>query len=148
MAAIGGFRPNSEILITKSTSFNPLHTWCIHWLSYDFWTTLAKFRPSGGRRKISVGGFRPLLVCDLNRTPVVMAKHGGPCVHCSGISTCGRTSREIVSHPLRPPLPTLYKISLPVYYYHLPVIVTNKKLQPLTTTWFNSLVLSFSLLKI
>ena len=35
-----------------------------------------------------------LLVCDLNRTPVVMAKHGGPCVHFSGISTCGRTSRE------------------------------------------------------
>ena len=82
-----------------------------------------------------------LLVCDLNRTPIVMAKHGGPGVHFSGISTCGRTSRETVSHPQRPPLPTLYKISLPVY-----VIVTNKRLQPLTTTY--TLVLSFSLLKI
>ena len=69
-------------------------------------------------------------VCDLNRTPLVMAKHGGPCVHFSWISTCGRTSRETVSHPQRPPLPTLYKISLPVC-----VVVANKRLQPLTTTW-------------
>ena len=84
-----------------------------------------------------------LLVCDLNRTPIVMAKHGGPCVHFSGISTCGRTSRETVSHPQHPPLPRLCKISLPVY-----VIVTNERLQPLTATWYNSLVLSFSLLKI
>ena len=68
-----------------------------------------------------------------------MAKHGGSCVHFSGISTCGRTSRrETVSHPQCPPLPTLCKISLPIC-----VIVTNKLLQPLTTTWYNSLVLSF-----
>ena len=84
-----------------------------------------------------------LLVCDLNRTPIVMAKHGGSCVHFSGISTFGRTSRETVSHPQCPPLPTLCKISLPIY-----VIVTNKLLQLLTTTWYDSLVLSFSLLKI
>ena len=68
---------------------------------------------------------------------IVMAKHGGSCVHFSGISTCGRTSRETVSHPQCPPLPTLCKISLPIY-----VIVTNKLLQPLTTTWYDSLVLS------
>ena len=74
---------------------------------------------------------------------VVMAKHGGSCVHFSGISTCGRTSRETVSHPQCPPLPTLCKISLPIY-----VIVKNKLLQPLTTTWYDSLVLSISLLKI
>ena len=43
---------------------------------------------------------------------IVMAKHGGPCVHFSGISTCGRTSRETVSHPQRQPLPTPYKIFL------------------------------------
>ena len=54
---------------------------------------------------------------------IVMAKHGGSCVHFSGISTCGRTSRETVSHPQCPPLPTLCKISLPIY-----VIVTNKLL--------------------
>ena len=84
-----------------------------------------------------------VLVCDLNRTPIVMAKHGGPCVHFSGISTCGRTSRETVSHPQHAPLPILCKISLPVH-----VIVTNGRLQPLTTTWYNSLVLSFSLLNI
>ena len=66
----------------------------------------------------------------------------GSCVHFSGISTCGRTSHETVSHPQCPPLPTLCKVSLPIY-----VIVTNKLLQPLTTTWYNSL-LSFSLLKI
>ena len=83
------------------------------------------------------------LMCDLNRTPIVMAKHGGSCVHFAGISTCGRTSRETVSHPQCPPLPTLCKISLPIY-----VIVTNKLLQPLTTTWYDSLVPSFSLLKI
>ena len=74
---------------------------------------------------------------------IVMAKHGGSCVHFSGISTCGRTSRETVSHPQCPPLPTLCKISLPIY-----VIVTNKLLQPLTTTWYDSLVLFISLLKI
>ena len=84
-----------------------------------------------------------LLVCDLNRTPVVTAKHGGSCVHFSGISTCRRTSRETDSHPQRPPLPTLYKISLPIF-----IIVTNIRLQPLSATWYNSLVLSFSLLKI
>ena len=67
-----------------------------------------------------------------------MAKHGGSCVHFSGISTRGRTSRETVSHPQCPPLP---KISLPIY-----VIVTNKLLQPLTATWYDSLVLSFSML--
>ena len=72
---------------------------------------------------------------------IVMAKHGGSCVHFSGISTCGRTSRETVSHSQRQPLPTPHKIALPVY-----VIVTNKRLQPLTTTLYNSLVLSFSLL--
>ena len=53
------------------------------------------------------------LVCDLNRTPIVMAIHGGSCVHFSGISTCGRTPRETVSHPQRQPLPTPYKIALP-----------------------------------
>ena len=72
---------------------------------------------------------------------IVMAKHGGSCVHFSGISTCGRTSRETVSHSQRQPLPNPHKIALPVY-----VTVTNKQLQPLTTTLYNSLVLSFSLL--
>ena len=33
-------------------------------------------------------------------------------------------------------------------FTHLSSIVTNKLLQPLTTTWYDSLVLSFSLLKI
>ena len=70
-------------------------------------------------------------------------QHGGSCVHFSGISTCRRTSPETVSHPQRQPLPTAYKISLPVY-----VIVTNKRLQFLATTLYDSLVLSFSLLKI
>ena len=72
---------------------------------------------------------------------IVMAKHGGSCVHFSGISTCGETSRETVSHSQRKPLPTPHKIAVPVY-----VTVTNKRLQPLTTTLYNSLVLSFSLL--
>ena len=70
-----------------------------------------------------------------------MAKHGGSCVHFSGISTCGRTSRETISHSQRQPSPTRHKIASPVY-----VTVTNKRLQPLTTTLCNSLVLSFSLL--
>ena len=72
-----------------------------------------------------------------------MAKHGGSCVHFSGISTCGRTSRETVPHPQRQPLLTPYKIALLVY-----VTVTNKRLQLLTITLYNTLVLSFSLLKI
>ena len=54
---------------------------------------------------------------------IVMAKHGSSCVHFSGISTCGRTSRETVSHSQRQPLPTPHKIALPVY-----VTVTNKHL--------------------
>ena len=70
---------------------------------------------------------------------IVMAKHGGFCVHFSGISTCGRTSRETVSHSQHQPLPTPHKIA--VY-----VTVTNKRLQLLKTTLYNSLVLSFSLL--
>ena len=44
---------------------------------------------------------------------IVMAKHGGSCVHFSEISTCGRTSRETVSHPQCPPLPTLCKYLYP-----------------------------------
>ena len=83
------------------------------------------------------------LVCDLNHTPVVMAKRGGACVHFSGISTGGRTSRETASHPPRPPLLTLYKMFLPVY-----IIITNKRLQTLTKKpCYNSMVLSFSLMK-
>ena len=74
---------------------------------------------------------------------ILIAKHGGSCVHFSGISTCRRTSPETVSHPQRQPLPSLYKISIPVY-----VIVINKRLLPLTTTLYDSLVLSLSLLKI
>ena len=54
-----------------------------------------------------------LMVCDLNRRSIVMAKHGGSCVHFSGISTCGTTSRQTVSHPQRPPLPILYKYLYP-----------------------------------
>ena len=61
---------------------------------------------------------------------IVVAKHWGSCVHFSGISTCGRTSRETVSHSQRQPLPTPHKIALSVY-----VTVTNKRLQPLTTTF-------------
>ena len=61
------------------------------------------------------------------------------CVHFSWISTCGRISRETVWHLRHPPLPTLYKTYLPVY-----VIVTNKRLQTLTTTWYNSPSLSYS----
>ena len=45
---------------------------------------------------------------------IVLAKHGGSCVHFSGISTCRRTSPESFSHPQCQPLPTPYKISLPV----------------------------------
>ena len=44
---------------------------------------------------------------------IVMAKHGRSCVHFSEISTCGRTSRETVSHPQCPPLPTLCKYLYP-----------------------------------
>ena len=75
----------------------------------------------------------PALVC-------MLWQNMEACVHFSGISTCGRTLGETVSHPQHAPLPTLFKISLPVY-----VIVTNERLQPFTTTWYNSLVLSFSL---
>ena len=101
---------------------------------------------------VTLNGSMPLFILLVNlfhwcailiAHQIVMAKHGGSCVHFSGISTCGRTSRETVSHPQCPPLPTLCKISLPIY-----VIVTNKLLQPLTTTWYDLLVLSFSFLTI
>ena len=83
-----------------------------------------------------------LLMYDLNRTPIVMAKHGGSRVHFSGISTCERTSREIVSHPQRPPLGFCTK------YLYPSTLFWQIKLKPLTTTWYNSLVLYYSLLKI
>ena len=96
-------------------------------------TPRAGITPDYGRlaEKLALNRFPgPFLVCDLNRTPIVMAKHGDPCVHFSGISSCGRTSRETVSHPQRrQPLPTTYKMALPVN-----VTVTNKRLKPLTTT--------------
>ena len=74
------------------------------------------------------------LVCDLNRTSIVMAKHGISCVHFSGISTYGRTSRETVSHPQRPPLPTLYKTYLPVYVI-VQINGCNRQQQPGVIHW-------------
>ena len=44
---------------------------------------------------------------DLNRTPNCYGKTWRFLCPFSGISTCGRTSRETVSHPQCPPLPTL-----------------------------------------
>ena len=72
---------------------------------------------------VRCSGCYPLVEKLLWNRSSVMAKHGGPCVHFSGISTCGRTSRETVSHPQHAPLPILCKISLPVH-----VIVTNGRL--------------------
>ena len=37
-------------------------------------------------------------VCDLNRTPIVMAKHGGPCVHFFQESPLAGKPREILFH--------------------------------------------------
>ena len=42
------------------------------------------------------------LVCDLNRTPVVMAKYGGSSVHFSGISTWGEPRKRLFhTHGIR-----------------------------------------------
>ena len=60
------------------------------------------------------------LVCDLNQNMEAP-------VSISQKSPLAGEPRERLSHPQRPPLPTLYKIYLPVY-----VIVTNKRLQALT----------------
>ena len=116
------------------------HYWC---LSFWSWQELAT---SECKRSYYVGTshyLTHLLVCDLNRTPNCYGKTWRfLCPFFRNLHLL-RTSRETVSHPQCPPLPTLCKISLPIY-----VIVTNKLLQPLTTTWYDSLMLSFSLLKI
>ena len=96
------------------------------------WETLNRLSQNQTTRRL----YRSWLVCDLNRTPIVMAKHGGSCVHFSGLSTCGRTSRETVSHPQRQPLPTprdidnIFHVSATPYKIALPVYdtVTNKRL--------------------
>ena len=91
----------------------------LQWIAVlrDRWEFPALQRPPAVpliRGRTGFGGDGILsLVCDLNRTPIVMAKHGGSCVHFSGISTCGRTSRQTVSHPQRPPLSILYKYLYP-----------------------------------
>ena len=98
-----------------------------HWQTHNisppadkFWMRIICFGATG---IVVFFLFMSLFVCDLNRTPVVIAKYGCSCVHISGISTCRKSSRETVSHPQRPPLQTLYKISVPVH-----VIVTNNLL--------------------
>ena len=79
------------------------------------WPLCQLFWQPRGNLDITSTGLSCLLVCDLNRTPIIMAKHGCSCVHFSGISTCGRTSRETVSHPQRQLLSTPHRIYLPIY---------------------------------
>ena len=74
---------------------------------------------------------------------IVMAKHGGSCVHFSGISTCGNLARDCFTSTASTVTNSVQNISLPVY-----VFVTNTRLQPLTRTFYNSMLASVSLLKI
>ena len=83
------------------------------------------------------------LVCDLIRTPVVMAKQWILlCPFFSNLHLRENLARDCCTSTAST-VTTLYKTSLPVY-----IIVTNRRLQPLTTAQYNSLVLSYSLLKI
>ena len=84
-----------------------------------------------------------LLVCDLNRTPNC---YGKPWMFLCPFFRNLHLRENLAGDCFTSTVSTVtnsVQMSLPIY-----VILTNKLLQPLTTTWYDSLVLSFSLLKI
>ena len=85
-----------------------------------------------------------LLVCDLNRTPNCYGKTWRLlCPFFRNLHLRENLARDCFTSTSSTVTNSVQNISLPVY-----VIVTNTRLQPLTTTFYNSMLVSFSLLKI
>ena len=85
-----------------------------------------------------------LLVCDLNRTPNCYGKTWRLlCPFFRNLHLRENLARDCFTSTASTVTNSVQNISLPVY-----VIVTNTRLQPLTTTFYNSMLVSFSLLKI
>ena len=85
-----------------------------------------------------------LLVCDLNRTPNCYGKTWRLlCPFFRNLHLRENLARDCFTSTASTVTNSVQNISLTVY-----VIVTNTLLQPLTTTFYNSMLVSFSLLKI
>ena len=92
----------------------------------------------------SVPGTWVLLVCDLNCTPNCYGKTWKLlCPFFRNLHLRENLARDCFTSTASTVTNCVQNISLPVY-----VIVTNTRLQPLTTTFYNSMLVSFSLLKI
>ena len=88
--------------------------------------------------------WQKLLVCDLNRTPNCYGKTWRLlCPFFRNLHLRENLARDCFTSTASAVTNSVQNISLPVY-----VIVTNTRLQPLTTTFYNSMLVSFSLLKI
>ena len=86
----------------------------------------------------------PLLVCDLNCTPNCYGKTWRLlCPFFRNLHLRENLARDCFTSTASTVTNSVQNISLAVY-----VIVTNTRLQPLTTTFYNSMLVSFSLLKI
>ena len=84
------------------------------------------------------------LVCDLNRTPTCYGKTRRLlCPFFRNLHLRENLARDCFTSTASTVTNSVQNISLPIY-----VIVTNTRLQPLTTTFYNSMLVSFSLLKI
>ena len=80
---------------------------------------------------------RIFLACNLNCTPVVMAKHRHPCVHFLGISTCGRSSRDCFTSTAS--TVTVTEVRNSVQHIFTRLHYYKQQLQPFTTTWHNKI---------
>ena len=120
-------------------------TWTSYYDSQSFLKPLILYLCAIDRvTKTSVHATYPtndLLVCDLNRTPNCYGKTWRPVSIFPESPLAGEPRERLFHIHTVNRYQTPHKIALPVY-----VTVTNKRSQPLTTTLYNSLVLSFSLL--
>ena len=124
--------------------FAPSHyIWTINDLSLFIKTNLQYKFSWNWDVSIQEYGLR-LLVCDLNRTPNCYGKTWRLlCPFFSNLHLRENLVRDCFTSTASTVTNSVQSISLPVY-----VIVTNTRLQPLTTTIYNSMLVSFSLLKI
>ena len=84
------------------------------------------------------------LVCDLNRTPNCYGKTWRLlCPFFKNLHLWENLARDCFTSTASTVTNSVQNISLTVY-----VIVTNTRLQPLSTTFYNSMLVCFSLLKI
>ena len=104
----------------------------------------ANTHANNSQREMHVFTFSSFLMCDLNRTPNCYGKTWRLlCPFFRNLHLRENLARDCFTSTASTVTNSAQYISLPVY-----VIVTNTRLQPLTTTFYNSMLVSFSLLKI